>query len=156
VREDGRGEVHVSGLEEITVGTPAELLGLIAAGNRARTTQATASNDTSSRSHAICQVTLRRSPALPCAFTVVCVAWPLFCQVTLRRSPALPCAFTVVCVAWPLFGQVTLRRSSGRLLGKLSLVDLAGSERGNDSKSHSRQLRTESAEINKSLLALKE
>lgn len=43
----------------------------------------------------------------------------------------------------------------GRLLGKLSLVDLAGSERGNDTKSHNRQLRTESAEINKSLLALK-
>jgi kinesin family protein 2/24 len=41
-------------------------------------------------------------------------------------------------------------------LGQLSLVDLAGSERGQDTLSHNRQLRTESAEINKSLLALKE
>jgi kinesin family protein 2/24 len=43
-----------------------------------------------------------------------------------------------------------------RLKGKLSLVDLAGSERGNDTKSHDRQRRTESSDINTSLLALKE
>ena len=41
-------------------------------------------------------------------------------------------------------------------VGKLSLIDLAGSERGADTKSHNRQRRMESAEINKSLLALKE
>lgn len=46
--------------------------------------------------------------------------------------------------------------ASGRLRGKLSLVDLAGSERGSDTKSHNRQRRTESSEINTSLLALKE
>lgn len=38
----------------------------------------------------------------------------------------------------------------------MSLVDLAGSERGSDTKSHNRQRRTESSEINTSLLALKE
>ena len=42
------------------------------------------------------------------------------------------------------------------MCGKLSLVDLAGSERGDDTKSHNTQRRTESAEINTSLLALKE
>jgi kinesin family member 2/24 len=47
-------------------------------------------------------------------------------------------------------------RNNGRLVGKLSLIDLAGSERGADTKSHNRQRRMEGAEINKSLLALKE
>lgn len=74
---------------------------------RTRTTHATEANDSSSRSHAICQIILRD-------------------------------------------------KASGKLCGKLSLVDLAGSERGNDTKSHNSQRRTESAEINTSLLALKE
>jgi kinesin family protein 2/24 len=53
--------------------------------------------------------------------------------------------------------QVLFRdRNNGRLKSKLSLVDLAGSERGTDTKSHNRQRRTESSEINTSLLALKE
>ena len=47
-------------------------------------------------------------------------------------------------------------KGSGKLRGKLSLVDLAGSERGNDTKSHNSQRRNESAEINTSLLSLKE
>lgn len=70
-----------------------------------RTTHMTEANDTSSRSHAICQVLLRQH---------------------------------------------------GKLKGKLSLVDLAGSERGSDTKSHNSQRRTESADINTSLLSLKE
>lgn len=72
-----------------------------------RTTHATEKNDTSSRSHSICQILLRD-------------------------------------------------KATNRLRGKLSLVDLAGSERGTDTKSHNSQRRTESAEINTSLLALKE
>ena len=74
---------------------------------RFRTTHSTEANDTSSRSHAICQIMLRE-------------------------------------------------KGSGKLRGKLSLVDLAGSERGNDTKSHNSQRRNESAEINTSLLSLKE
>ena len=49
-----------------------------------------------------------------------------------------------------------MRESSGRSLGKLLLVDLAGSERAQDTQSNNRQRRIEGAEINKSLLALKE
>mmetsp|Transcript_20605 Transcript_20605/g.41238 ORF Transcript_20605/g.41238 Transcript_20605/m.41238 type:complete len:733 (+) Transcript_20605:178-2376(+) len=107
ILEDGNGEVVVTGLEEFEAGDPYELMELVERGNSLRTTHATEKNDTSSRSHAVCQITLRD-------------------------------------------------KSNGRLKGKLSLVDLAGSERGSDTKSHNRQRRTESAEINKSLLALKE
>mmetsp|Transcript_6322 Transcript_6322/g.8536 ORF Transcript_6322/g.8536 Transcript_6322/m.8536 type:complete len:592 (-) Transcript_6322:506-2281(-) len=107
VLEDGKGEVVVSGLEEFESNDPEEFFALVDAGNRKRTTHSTEANDTSSRSHAICQILLRD-------------------------------------------------KDTSRLRGKLSLVDLAGSERGDDTKSHNRQRRTESSEINTSLLALKE
>lgn len=105
VREDGAGDVIVSDLLETVTDSAETLRSVIEDGNRNRTTHATESNDESSRSHAICQISLR---------------------------------------------------TNGKELGRLSLIDLAGSERGADTKSHNRQRRMEGAEINKSLLALKE
>ena len=59
VLEDGKGEVQITGLEEFEAVDFEQFLSLIDAGNGKRTTHSTEANDTSSRSHAICQVLLR-------------------------------------------------------------------------------------------------
>ncbi|XP_078264194.1 kinesin-like protein KIF2C [Rhinoraja longicauda] len=51
--------------------------------------------------------------------------------------------------------QIILRKKD-KLFGQFSLIDLAGNERGADTNSADRLTRMEGAEINKSLLALKE
>lgn len=48
------------------------------------------------------------------------------------------------------------RRRNHEIHARMSFIDLAGSERGADTTDNNKQTRTEGAEINKSLLALKE
>uniref|UniRef100_A0A3P8QX34 Kinesin-like protein n=1 Tax=Astatotilapia calliptera TaxID=8154 RepID=A0A3P8QX34_ASTCA len=52
--------------------------------------------------------------------------------------------------------QIQLRDSNQQIAGRMWFVDLAGSERASDAKEPDRQSRMEGAEINQSLLALKE
>ncbi|XP_058192464.1 kinesin-like protein KIN-13B [Rhododendron vialii] len=113
MREDGKQQVCIVGLQEYKVSDVETIKDLIERGNASRSTGTTGANEESSRSHAILQLAVKRSA--DCSET---------------KPP--------------------------RVVGKLSFIDLAGSERGADTTDNDKQTRMEGAEINKSLLALKE
>ena len=52
--------------------------------------------------------------------------------------------------------QISLKEPNQKIYGKMSFIDLAGSERASDVTDQNKQTRMDGAEINKSLLALKE
>ncbi|KAF5932116.1 hypothetical protein HYC85_028287 [Camellia sinensis] len=113
MREDGKQQVCIVGLQEYKVSDVETIQELIEKGNATRSTGITGANEESSRSHAILQLAIKRSA---------------------DGSESKPL----------------------RVVGKLSFIDLAGSERGADTTDNDKQTRMEGAEINKSLLALKE
>jgi kinesin family protein 2/24 len=133
VREDAKRRVQVVGLKEIEVKNIDVLMKLCDHAACTRSTGSTGANDESSRSHSIMVFSLR-APA-PVAPT----------------GPGIP----------PKPRASTLRPGQEeppklRTIGKLTFIDLAGSERGADTYDNDKQTRLEGAEINKSLLALKE
>ncbi|KAG1101366.1 hypothetical protein G6F42_017519 [Rhizopus arrhizus] len=106
-REDGRGNIVITGLKEHRIHSLTTLKQVFEFGNRERSTSKTQTNDSSSRSHAVLQILLK------------------------NRNSAIH--------------------------GKLNFIDLAGSERGSDrGRNTDTKTRLEGAEINRSLLALKE
>ncbi|XP_062090767.1 kinesin-like protein KIN-13B [Humulus lupulus] len=113
MREDGKQQVCIVGLQEYKVTNVETIKELIEKGSNTRSTGTTGANEESSRSHAILQLCIKRSTD------------------GTELKPA-------------------------RVVGKLSFIDLAGSERGADTTDNDKQTRMEGAEINKSLLALKE
>ena len=107
ILDDKNGKVHIYGLINQIAETPEMMHHIIDSANAIRTTHNTVTNETSSRSHAICNIVIKL-------------------------------------------------KNTDEEYGKLSLVDLAGSERAQETQSNDKERRAEGAEINKSLLALKE
>ena len=64
LREDNRGNQIVNGLSEINALSRFEVIALLLKGNKARTVEPTAANQTSSRSHALLNITVTRSTPL--------------------------------------------------------------------------------------------
>ncbi|XP_018423729.1 PREDICTED: kinesin-like protein KIF19 [Nanorana parkeri] len=60
LREDSKGVIQVSGITEVSTINAKEIMQLLMKGNKQRTQEPTAANKTSSRSHAILQVTVRQ------------------------------------------------------------------------------------------------
>ncbi|XVE82150.1 hypothetical protein DITRI_Ditri15bG0123700 [Diplodiscus trichospermus] len=122
MREDGRQQVCIVGLQEFEVSDVQVVKEYVERGNAARSTGSTGANEESSRSHAILQLAIKKHPEV---------------KESKRNND----------------GNVS---KPGKVVGKISFIDLAGSERGADTTDNDRQTRIEGAEINKSLLALKE
>ncbi|XVE65608.1 hypothetical protein DITRI_Ditri08aG0014000 [Diplodiscus trichospermus] len=122
MREDGRQQVCIVGLQEFEVVDVQIVKEYIERGNAARSTGSTGANEESSRSHAILQLVIKKHPEI---------------KESKRNNDGN-------------------ESKGGKVVGKISFIDLAGSERGADTTDNDRQTRIEGAEINKSLLALKE
>ncbi|KAI3855185.1 hypothetical protein MKW92_036365 [Papaver armeniacum] len=122
MREDGRQQVCIVGLQEFEVSDVHIVKEYIERGNGTRSTGSTGANEESSRSHAILQLVIKKHN-----------------EVKESRRPS-----------------EANEPKPGKVVGKISFIDLAGSERGADTTDNDKQTRIEGAEINKSLLALKE
>lgn len=142
------------GLSEQHVRNVDDLLGVIAEGQRQRSTGSTAANADSSRSHAVLQLSLKAPTPAPAA----------------RRDAAAAAASKRGGGGNKRGGAVRVIRESNEgcggkgqggkskqpVVGTFSFIDLAGSERGADTRHADKATRLEGAEINTSLLALKE
>lgn len=64
LREDNRGNQTVTGLTEIDAVSRYEVISLLLKGNKSRTVEPTAANKTSSRSHALLNITVTRTTSL--------------------------------------------------------------------------------------------
>lgn len=137
-REDSNSEVQIVGLSHRLCEVEEDVLAYIEEGSAARSTGVTGANDDSSRSHAVFQIELRHPPAA----TVQADASTTMRENLLRNTRSRTAA--------------AIEAKRGAEIGRLCFIDLAGSERGSDTASSTRQTRLEGAEINKSLLALKE
>jgi len=134
VREDAKRKVQVVGLKEVQIKSIDDLSKLCQHAACARSTGSTGANDESSRSHSVMTFAIKRPRDGGHATSRMADEARINKQVGVASSKA----------------------DKAIIVGKLSFIDLAGSERGADTYDNDKQTRLEGAEINKSLLALKE
>ena len=140
--EDHNGKVCFPGLSEHPVHSAEELMDIIEAGSAHRSTGTTSANADSSRSHAVLQLSLRKKGGK---------------TKSKEHGEKFFRFFTTQLDFWILsYVQHKLSMIEFLASGRLTFIDLAGSERGADTSQASRATRMEGAEINTSLLALKE
>uniref|UniRef100_G3VJ94 Kinesin-like protein n=1 Tax=Sarcophilus harrisii TaxID=9305 RepID=G3VJ94_SARHA len=60
LREDAKGSIQIAGITEVSTTNAQEIMQLLIKGNKQRTQEPTAANKTSSRSHAVLQVTVKQ------------------------------------------------------------------------------------------------
>ncbi|XP_015277559.1 PREDICTED: kinesin-like protein KIF19 [Gekko japonicus] len=61
LREDSKGSIQIAGIMEVSTTNAQEIMELLTKGNKERTQEPTAANRTSSRSHAVLQVTVKQT-----------------------------------------------------------------------------------------------
>ncbi|KAJ6655924.1 hypothetical protein lerEdw1_004509 [Lerista edwardsae] len=61
LREDSKGSIQIAGITEVSTTNAQEIMQLLTRGNKERTQEPTAANKTSSRSHAVLQVTVKQT-----------------------------------------------------------------------------------------------
>ena len=157
--EDHKGRVCFPGLSEHPVASPIDLMDVINDGACNRSTGTTSKNADSSRSHAVLQLCLRKSVGRKSNVEHgKSHNWDS--DDVLHSRGAMYTDIRMVLAHWypsPFFRSLpSLFVLSFQLAGRLTFIDLAGSERGADTAKASRATRLEGAEINTSLLALKE
>lgn len=143
-REDTQSEMRIVGITEKICSKPEHVLSLVRMAAAARSTGVTGANDDSSRSHAVFQIELRRLSETE----QMAINHDMLDDHGLHVGNVYGSALDI--------DQASTARRTGTEIGRLSFIDLAGSERGGDTASSNLQTRREGAEINKSLLALKE
>ena len=129
VLEDAAGAVQLVGLVEVEPADASQVLSLLELAQQSRRTANNSVNERSSRSHAVLQFVLRRGRTDEAAIEGAGADWL-----------AAMCTGT----------------ASRQQVGKFTLVDLAGSERAADTQEADSNARAEGADINRSLLSLKE
>ena len=173
--EDKNQNVNICYLSEHRVATAEDVMALIDEGNRIRSSGSTGANDTSSRSHAILELKLFPvgAPVTNASRTNASVAAAAAAaaaaangdspSTSLNVGAAAVASVTSTTPPVPRTARGGPRSASSaadaaefKMFGKFSFIDLAGSERGADTTDCGRTTRMEGAQINKSLLALKE